>query len=165
MIIIAAMSTDRIIGSGDGMPWSVPEEYRQFLDFIEGQTVIMGRCSYEIFGPDLTSAHNVVVSQSWEGEEGVVACGSIEEAAQRASSFGKKVFAAGGATIYEQTLPLADAMYISYIKGKFTGDTHFPEFDEGNWEVAERRDHERFEFVHYQRGGLYRYRAKTSCQA
>ena len=152
MIIIAAMSTDRLIGSGDGMPWSVPEEYRQFLDFIEGQTVIMGRRSYEIFGPDLNSAHNVVVSRSWEGEEGVVACGSIEEAAQRAASFGKTVFAAGGATIYEQILPLADAMYISYIKGNFTGDTRFPEFDEGDWEVAARRDHEGYEFVRYRRG-------------
>ena len=27
MIIIGAMSTDRVIGSGDGMPWDVPEEY------------------------------------------------------------------------------------------------------------------------------------------
>ena len=152
MIIIAAMSTDRLIGSGDGMPWSVPEEYRQYLDFIEGQTVIMGRRSYEIFGPDLTSAHNVVVSRSWKGEEGVVACGSIEEAAQRATSSGKTVFAAGGATIYEQTLPLADAMYISYIKGNFTGDTRFPEFDEDDWEVAARRDHEGYEFVRYRRG-------------
>ena len=99
MIIIAAMSTDRLIGSGDGMPWSVPEEYRQFLDFIEGQTVIMGRRSYEIFGPDLTSAHNIVGSRSWEGEEGAVACGSIKEAAQRAACFGKRLFSPGRSTI------------------------------------------------------------------
>ena len=31
MIIISAMSRDRVIGSGDGMPWSVPEEDQQFL--------------------------------------------------------------------------------------------------------------------------------------
>lgn len=63
MIIISAMSRDRVIGSGEGMPWNVPEEYQQFLSFVEDQTVIMGRRSYEIFGPDLTSAHTVVVSR------------------------------------------------------------------------------------------------------
>jgi hypothetical protein len=30
------MSTDRVIGSGEGMPWDVPEEYAQFLRFIAG---------------------------------------------------------------------------------------------------------------------------------
>ena len=79
--------------------------------------MIVGRRSYEIFGPDLTRAHNIVVSRSWEGEGGAVACGSIKEAAQRAACFGKTVFSAGGATIYERILPLADAMYISNIKG------------------------------------------------
>lgn len=153
MIIISAMSRDRVIGSGDGMPWSVPEEYAHFLKSIEGQTVIMGRRSYEIFGPDLTSAHNIVVSRSWEGTEGVVVCGSIEEAAATAASFGQTVFSAGGATIYGQTLPLAEAMYISWIKGDFSGDTLFPEFDEAEWDVVERRDHEGFEFVHYGRKG------------
>ena len=151
MIIISAMSTDRVIGSGDGMPWSVPEEYQQFLGYVEGQTVIMGRRSYEIFGPDLTSAHNIVISRSGAEQEGVVVCGSIEEATEKATSFGKTVFSAGGATIYAQTLSLAEAMYISHIKGNFSGDAYFPEFDEDEWDVVERRDHEGFEFVHYRR--------------
>ena len=43
MVIIGAMSTDHVIGSGEGMPWDVPEEYAQFLRFIDGQTVIIGR--------------------------------------------------------------------------------------------------------------------------
>ena len=153
MIIISAMSTDRVIGSGDGMPWSVPEEYRQFLSFVDGQTVIMGRRSFEIFGPDLQSSTNIVVSRSGVDEEGVIVCGSIEEAAERAASLGKTVFSAGGATIYAQTLPLAQEMYISYIKGDFTGDTFFPAFDEGGWEAVERREHEAFDFVHYRRKG------------
>jgi dihydrofolate reductase len=32
-----------------------------------------------------------------------------------------------------------------------SGDTYFPEFDTDDWDVVERRDHEGFEFVHYQR--------------
>jgi len=149
LIIISAMSKDRVIGSGEGMPWSVAEEYQQFLRFVEGQTVIMGRRSYDIFGPDLTSAHNIVISRSGVDQEGVEICGSVEEAVQRAGWYGKTVFCAGGGSIYAQMLPLVEDMYLSYIKGDFTGDAYFPEFDEGDWDVVERRDHEGFEFVHY----------------
>jgi hypothetical protein len=87
LIIISAMSNDRVIGSGEGMPWSVPEEYQQFLSLVEGQTVIMGWRSYQIFGPDLTSAHNVVISRSGVDQEGVIVCDCVEAAVERASSF------------------------------------------------------------------------------
>lgn len=57
----------------------------------------------------------------------------------------------GDASVYAQMLPLAEAMYLSFIKGDFEGDAYFPEFDEEDWDVVERRDHEAFEFVHYKR--------------
>ena len=151
MIIIGAMSTDHVIGSGDAMPWHVPEEYAQFLRFIEGQTVLIGRRSYEIFGNDLTSAYNVVVSRSARDLPGALVVGTIEDALREAESFGRTIFSAGGASIYAQTLPLADAMYLSYIKGHFTGDAYFPAFSDREWAVERRDDHHRFEFVIYRR--------------
>jgi dihydrofolate reductase len=151
LIIIGAMSVDRIIGSGDGMPWDVPEEYARFLRFIEGQTVIIGRRSYEIFGAGLTSAHTVVVTRSAGTISGAVAVPSVEEALRTAGSFGGTVFSAGGASIYAQTVTLADTMYLSYIKGRFTGDAYFPAFSEREWAVDRREDHPRFEFVVYRR--------------
>ena len=151
MIIISAMSKDRFIGSGDGMPWNVPEEYEQFLKFVDGQAVIMGRRSFEIFGSDLKTTQNFVVTRSGDDIDGAVICGSIEAAVSKANVTGKTVFCAGGASIYAQTIPLAEAMYISYIKGEFDGDTKFPEFDERDWRVAKREMHDRFEFVIYQR--------------
>ena len=151
MIIIGAMSTDRIIGSGDGMPWEVPEEYAQFLRFIDGQTVIIGRRSYEIFGEGLTSAHTVVVSRSAGKLPRAIAVTSVEDALRMAESFDKTVFSAGGASIYAQTVGLADTMYLSYIKGHFTGDAYFPAFTDREWAVDRREDHPRFEFVVYRR--------------
>jgi dihydrofolate reductase len=133
------------------MPWSVPEEYAQFRRFIEGQTLIIGRRSWEIFGPDLTSAHNIVVSRTAREIEGAIVVDSVERAVETADGLGLKVFSAGGAQIYRQTVPLADTMYLSYIKGVFSGDAHFPEFDEDAWEVMTRRQHEAFEFVVYER--------------
>ena len=153
MIIVGAMTTDRIIGSGDGMPWDVPEEYAHFQRLVDGHTIIIGRRSYEIFGDSLTSAHNVVVSRS-AGDGiggGAIVVPTIEDAVRTARSFGGTVFSAGGASIYAQTIPLADTMYLSYIKGRFTGDARFPEFSEEEWAVEKREDHPRFEFVVYRR--------------
>jgi dihydrofolate reductase len=154
MIIIGAMATNRVIGSGDGMPWDVPEEYAHFQRLIEGHTIIIGRRSYGIFGNSLTSAHTIVVSRS--GGDGIVSSGvsvarTIEDALRMAESFGGTLFSAGGASIYAQTLPFADAMYLSYIKGRFTGDAYFPEFSDQEWVVEKREDHPRFEFVVYRR--------------
>ena len=151
MIIIGAMTTDRVIGSGDGMPWDVPEEYEHFLRIIEGQTVIIGRRSYEIFGDSLTSARTFVVSRSEGSLAGAVIVPSVEAALRAARSFDQTVFSAGGASIYEQTISLADAMYLSYIKGHFTGDAHFPAFKDEDWLVERREDHPRWEFVVYRR--------------
>ncbi len=151
MIVISAMSQDRIIGKGDGLPWHVPEEYNQFLDIIRGQTVILGRRSYPIFGKGLTSDHNVVVSRSVKELPGAVVAHTIEEAIEVATSYGKTVFSAGGSTIYEQTIPLADAMYLSFMKGSFAGDAYFPQFNESEWTVETRTDHPAFEFVRYKR--------------
>src|SRR5215210_4582531 len=156
MIIISAMTQDRVIGNGDGMPWDVPEEYEHFLRLIDGQTVVIGRRSWEIFGDGLTSAHNVVVSRRGASIDqgptrGAVVVPSVAEALKVAESFGRTVFSAGGASVYEQTVPLADAMYLSYIKGSYTGDAYFPAFDEREWAVERREDHPRFEFVVYRR--------------
>ena len=156
MIVIGAMATNHVIGSGDGMPWDVPEEYEHFLRLIDGHTIIIGRRSYEIFRKGLTSAHNVVVSRSGGDrvdDRSSVVVPSIEDALRVARSFGETVFSAGGASIYAQTVPLAETMYLSYIKGRYTGDAYFPEFSEEEWAVERREDHPRFEFVVYRRKG------------
>src|SRR4030088_2041204 len=102
IIVIWAMATNHVIGSGDGMPWDVPEEYEHFLRLIEGHTIIIGRRSYDIFRKGLTSAHNVVfrrsVRDSVDGR-GAVVVPSIEDALGVARSFGEWIFRAGGASI------------------------------------------------------------------
>jgi dihydrofolate reductase len=151
MIIVGAMASNGVIGSGDGMPWDVPEEYQHFQRLIDGQTILIGRRSYEIFRKTLTSAHNIVVSRSAGTLTGALVVPSVEEAMRAAESFGPRYFSAGGATIYAQTIPLAETMYLSYIKGAYAGDTFFPPFDEAEWQVERREDHPRFEFVVYKR--------------
>jgi len=145
------MTRDRVIGREGGLPWNIPEEYEQFLGHVRGHPVVMGRASYEIFGKDLDESPLIVVSRSLTVVPGAEVCPGIDAALTRAGTHGDRVFSAGGASIYELTLPLADAMYLSIVKGDYAGDRRFPEFDEGDWIVEKRIDHLEFEFRQYRR--------------
>ena len=139
-VIIAAMSKGSVIGSGNGMPWHVPAEYQHFLDSVRGHTMIMGRKSWEIFGGDVATAHNIVVSGSSE-VCGAEVANSLFAAIALAESYGKTIFIAGGASIYQQSLDsgFVDEMHLSTIHGEFTGDTYFPAFDKSDWQIVENR--------------------------
>ena len=115
------------------------------------QTMIMGRRSFEIFGADLGESHVVVVSRSADAVAGAEVAGGIEEALERAQHHGTEIYSAGGASIYRQTIPLADTMVLSYIDGEFEGDTTFPDFDEQMWPVERRERREGYELVIYRR--------------
>lgn len=151
MIIIAAMTRDRLIGNGSALPWNIPEEYNQYREFIRDQTILIGRRSMKIFGPDNTSAHVVVLSRSMKPKPGIHVCRSFYKGLKTARSFGRTVFCAGGAAVYAAALPRADALYLSYIKGTYTGDTFFPEFDVSEWNIEEQREHDEFLFCRYAR--------------
>ena len=152
--LISAMSSSRVIGSGDGMPWEVPEEYQHFLDTTRNQTLIIGRKSYEIFGPTLTSLRCFVITRSNQQFENAVTVGSIDDAIKQAREHDERIFVAGGASVYALALPLAHEMLLSYIRGDFTGDTYFPEFDESDWQIVEREDRGSYDFVYYRRTQL-----------
>lgn len=151
LILISAMTRDRVIGKNRALPWSIPEEYRHFLSQVRGNTVLMGRTSHEIFGPDLPDSSLIVVSRTLRSLPDAEVCGDVESAVERARSLGKPVFSAGGATIYRQTLPLADAMYLSFVKEPHDGDTYFPAWDDDEWEAALSEDRGRYEFRIYRR--------------
>lgn len=150
-IIIAAMDKHRLIGQGDQLPWHVPEEYQQFLSFITGQTVIMGRQTFEIFSNDLPSTRTFVITRQQKSYRHATTCHSFEEALDLASAYPETIFFAGGVAVYERALRVADKMYLSYMKGEFTGDVYFPPFDRSEWIVEFRTDHPEFEFVVYTR--------------
>jgi len=150
VIIIAAIGSNRIIGTGEGLPWHIPLEYNQFLNYIKGQTVVMGRRSYEIFKSHMLPERMVVVSGSLKTDRASV-FGSFPEALAYAKTFPEDVYICGGQSIYEESIPHTDYMYLSFIKGKHQGNVYFPVFEEGEWSVERTEEHDEFLFVIYKR--------------
>ncbi|MSS71639.1 MAG: dihydrofolate reductase [Candidatus Latescibacteria bacterium] len=151
VILIAAMTRDRVIGKDNRMPWHIPEEFKHFRRLTTGHTLVMGRKTFESVGR-LPKRNTIVVSRSLPVEtKGVDVCRTLDEAIEKARSYGKDILIAGGAEIYRQALPLADKLDLSYVKKDYDGDTYFPEFDEREWEVVREEDHPDFVFVEYRR--------------
>lgn len=150
IIIISAIGNNHIIGNGDGLPWHIPSEYDQFLGYVKDQTVIMGRRSYEIFKKDMLPERMVVVSRTHKTDRASV-FGSLEEALAYSESFPEDVFICGGQSIYEESIQHADYMYLSFIKGEHQGNVYFPRFDEGEWSVELKEEHDEFVFLIYKK--------------
>ena len=153
MIIIAALTRDRVIGRNNAMPWRIRAESAHFYRTTVGHTLIFGRKTFESIGggTPLPKRKTVVVSRSLPETEGIDVCRTLDGAIEKARSYKRKIFVGGGGEIYRQTLPLADKLYLSYVKKNYPGDDYFPEFNENEWEVTKKEDHSEFTFVAYKR--------------
>lgn len=149
--IVVAMTKKRVIGKDNQLPWHIPDDLKNFKRLTEGKTLIMGENTFYSIGKPLPNRNTVVLSATKKYIEGVDVCNSMEEALEKAKSYGKEIIIAGGAMVYEQMLPLADRMIISHMKKDYEGDRFFPEFDEKDWEIEKREDFPEFEVVYYKR--------------
>ena len=150
------MSSNRVIGVNNTLPWHLSEDLKHFKSLTTGHTIIMGRKTYESIGRPLPNRRNIVISRNMEASyEGAVVVHSIENAFS-ISRNDNEVFVIGGSNIYEQALSLVDHLYITEIKKSFSGDAYFPEINKQIWVESSREDHItndglEFSFVKYQK--------------
>lgn len=65
----------------------------------------------------------------------------MDEAIRLAKTFPEKIFIAGGAMIYNEGLKFANRMHLSFIKGRFTGNILFPDFNPDKWDITKTKEH------------------------
>ena len=135
--IIVAVAKGGAIGKEGKIPWKIPGEQRQFKDLTTGHVVIMGRTSYEEIGHPLPERTNIVVSKTkvFTGEN-LYTVKSLQEAIERAGQ--EEIFIAGGAEIFQEALPLADKIYMTYVDMEVPdADRFFPNFSEEEYKREE----------------------------
>ena len=140
--LVVAMSADRLIGQGGGLPWRLPADLRHFKSITMGKPILMGRKTHESIGKPLPGRENIVLTRDRSFRaEGCRVVHSIEEALAAAGA-NDELMVIGGAEIYRAFLDRADRMYMTLVEGEFRGDTHFPPYDEQAWKEVERESHE-----------------------
>ncbi len=153
VIIIVAMTPDRLIGKNHQMPWHLAEDLQSFKQITSGHTVVMGRKTFASIGQPLPGRTNLVISRTVKSIAGCEVFADMESALQRGDELGEKTFVIGGSQIYQAALPLANCLYVSWVNGDFSGDTFFPDFSLDDWQVNTEEEFATFKLVQYQRNG------------
>ena len=141
--IIAALSTNRIIGDKGKIPWFIRGELKRFKDITMGHNVVMGRKTFESIGKVLEGRRNIIISNNKSFEaDGAIVENSLNLAISRCDE-GKDIFIIGGSKIYEMALKYCDYLYLTVIHKSFPGDTYFPEYDASKWKlISETRNYD-----------------------
>ena len=123
---IAAMSQNRVIGCRQQLPWHIPEELKWFKQVTLGQTLLMGRKTFESMGcRPLPQRKTYVLTTHCIDFQGV----EIIHSPEALYDLGGTVWVCGGAHVYEQLLPICDELILSIIPKIIEGDAFFPRFE------------------------------------
>ena len=124
---IAAIAKNNVIGNKGCIPWHIPEDFKWFKKTTMGQTLLMGRKTFESIGKALPGRQTIILSRSnYEAENAIITnhTDNIERLSKNPI-----IWVAGGAEIYKNMLPKCSELFITRVKKEFEGDTFFPEFE------------------------------------
>ena len=148
--IIVAVSEDWGIGRGNDLLWHIPEDLKRFKRLTYGNTIIMGKKTWESLPRrPLSGRKNIVLTDDpQELIDHSITAYSIEDALSKCEN-GEEVFVIGGGSVYRQFMPIADRLYITHVHRKAYADVYFPEIDLAIWEIIEEA-----EFMADEEGGI-----------
>jgi dihydrofolate reductase len=143
--LIAAASTNNVIGKENKLVWHLPNDMKFFKNTTWGMPVIMGRKTYEaLAGEPLPGRYNFVVTRNkdWDPHNAKVRWApSLGQAVMLARGTDcKESFVIGGGEIYAEAMPLADRIYLTRVHTVVDGDAFFPVIDEKTWEMVANLD-------------------------
>lgn len=155
------MDESRVIGKDNGLPWRIPEDMKRFAALTTGNTVVMGRKTYQSFPPKfrpLPNRLNVVLTRSprpVEWPDCVRVASDMSEffnsvKAGLENLQGEILWVLGGAEIYRQSMPFWDELFLTRVAGLHAGDAYFPEF-ESEFAQTEREQRDGYAFERFVR--------------
>ena len=138
--IIAAVAKNRAIGYKNKLIYWLPNDLKRFKALTTGHTIIMGRNTFlSLPKGALPNRRNIVLSRSTKAFEGCDVYPSLDEALRHCSE-DEDIYIIGGASVYQQALPLADRLCLTEIDDTpEQADTFFPDYSQ--WRVDKKEAH------------------------
>lgn len=144
--LVVAASQNNIIGKDNALPWHLPRDLAYFKRITTGCPIIMGRKTYESIGKALPNRLNIVITRNSDYQlpdaEVVNSLAAAIELAQTQQPDARETHIIGGATIFEQALPLIDKLYLNRVLADIDGDTALPDIHWENWKKISTEHHE-----------------------
>ena len=140
--LIAAIAKNRVIGNKNAVPWNLPSDFRWFKEKTFGKQLIVGRKTFESIGKNPLPDRTHIIMTTRRDYEIPRNCSLAHSMChvQELMRPDQEVMVCGGGIVYQQFLPIADRMYLTYINHAFEGDVFFPEFPMAEWTQVERKN-------------------------
>ena len=138
--IIAAVARNRAIGKDNKLIYRLPNDMKRFKALTTGNTVIMGRKTFESLPKGaLPNRRNIVLSRGKSHFDGCETYSSLDEALAHCSG-DEDIYIIGGATLYEEAMDVADRLCLTEIDDTPTdADTFFPAYN--GWKATTTEKH------------------------
>lgn len=148
---IWAQDRSRVLGTGSGMLWHVPADFRHFRSETLGCPVIMGRASWESLGGALPQRPNIVITSDPDYDApGAQVVTSLEAAIDLGRSLATEggactVWITGGGRVYAEAMDLVDELIVTdldldAVASGYRGHlVRAPEIDPAVWRVDPAR--------------------------
>ena len=125
--ILVAVSPEGIIGKDNAIPWHYSADLKRFKRLTTGNTIIMGRKTWESLPiKPLPNRRNIVITKS--SIEDIECFQSIDDALQTCEG---DVWFIGGAGIYQEAMQKADLIDMTLVPDSVSGEDciYFPKID------------------------------------
>ena len=152
--MIWAMDEDFLIGKDDQIPWHIKEDLLYYKSKTKGQTVLMGEATYySLKGYYKTKPlpYGKIYVASINSDLKLYDAVVINDVDSFLKNINEDIWVVGGATIYKLSLPYADRLYISFIKGKHEGNKYFPHIDFSNYKLIWEEESELVRYTLFER--------------
>ena len=140
-LIAAAAGKDLVIGKDNDLPWHFASDLKFFKETTRGHDVLMGRKTYQSIlkrlGKPLPDRRNIVLTRdkTFKDERATVIY-DVSEITELADK-NKTLFVIGGSTLFEQSIGIADKIYMTHIDQEIGGDTYFPKLNPQIWKLTQ----------------------------
>ena len=136
LTIIAAASTNNVIGLDNKLIWNIPKDLKRFKELTQGHSIIMGRKTFQSLPGPLPNRRNIVITRNKDySPQGIEVFSSIEDAIDVCRE-DIQPFIIGGGEIYSQTINLVDKIDLTRVYKDYQGDAFFPDIPLDKFELA-----------------------------
>lgn len=126
---IVAFDMKQGFAKGGVIPWYIPDDEAFFTSESKkyGGNVLVGARTFKTFKHPLPERNNFVLTHSATPIPGAVAVNDLQEFL---ANFTDDLWVIGGTVVFEQTLDIADELYITKIEADFRCDRFYPEYED-----------------------------------
>ena len=130
--IIVAVAENNVIGADNKLLWHIPEDLKRFKAITSGNTIIMGRKTFESLPGVLSNRKHLVVTRDESytvDNPNVEVIHNFSQIINMYKNSSEHAFVIGGGDIYKQVIHSVDKIFLTKVNKSFPGDTTFPQID------------------------------------